>query len=223
MDDAVLARRSAREALSDIEPESLRETLDERLATASMTPGALTLTSARAFAPDTDVSALGEQAAGVQLIYEGLALTRHLAHEEPWATATVDDIDADLDVLAADVLVSRGFYLLARTTTAAERAVETVRAFGRNQTTRTEDGADADTLDRNLEADVFELAVVTGVAAVDGTVSEELLAYADELARGYEGALPSAGTLLGSGTRERLATFSDRPVGSPTRSAGTDP
>lgn len=223
MDDAVVARRSAREALSDIEPEPLRETLDERLATASMTPGALTLLSARAFAPDVDVSTFGERAAGVQLIYEGLALTRSLAHDEPWGSATEDDIDADLDVLAADVLVSRGFYLLGRTTMAAERAVKTVQAFGRNQTARDEKNADTATLDRNLEADVFELAVVTGVAAVDGTTSDELLAFADGLARGYEGELPPAVTLLDGGTRKRIATFSDGPVGSPTRSAGTDP
>jgi len=220
MDDAVLARRSAREALSDIEPEPLRQTLDERLATASMTPGALTLLSARAFAPDADVAAFGEQAAGVQLIYEGLALTRRLAHEEPWADTEADDIDADLDVLAADVLVSRGFYLLARTA-AAERAVEVVRAFGRDQTTR--EGETDPERDRNLEADVFELAVVTGVDAVDGATSEELLAYADGLARDYEGDLPDAGDLLGGGTRDRLAGFSDGPVGSPTKSAGADP
>ncbi|MFB6221357.1 MAG: hypothetical protein ABEH90_07945 [Halolamina sp.] len=222
MDDAVLARRSAREAVSDIEPEPLREILDERLATAAMTPGALTLLSARAFASDTDVSVFGEQAAGVQLIYEGLALTRRLAHEEPWAAVSDEDIDADLDVLAADVLVSRGFYLLARTA-AAERAVETVRAFGRDQTTRDDAGTESPALDRNLEADVFELAVVTGVAAVDGIASEELLSYADGLARTYEGSLPPAGDLLAGGTQERLATFSEGPVGSPTRSAGTDP
>jgi hypothetical protein len=222
MDDAVLARRSAREALSDIEPEPLRQRLDERLATASMTPGALTLLAARAFAPDANVSALGEQAAGVQLIYEGLALTRRLAHEEPWAAVSDEDIDADLDVLAADVLVSRGFYLLSRGA-AADRAVETVRAFGRDQTTRDHVGTDSAALDRNLEADVFELAVGAGIAAVDGTMSEELLAYADSLARGYDGPLPSAGDLLVDGTRERLATFSEGPVGSPTRSAGTDP
>jgi hypothetical protein len=220
MDDAVVARRSAREALSDIEPEPLRGALDERLATASMTPGALTLLSARAFAPNADVAAFGEQAAGVQLIYEGLALTRRLAHEEPWADTDEDDIDADIDVLAADVLVSRGFYLLARTA-AADRAVEVVRAFGRDQTRR-EGRTDPDR-DRNLEADVFELAVVTGVDAVDGVTSEELLAYADGLARGYDGTLPAAGELLGGGTRDRLAGFSDGPVGSPTRSAGTDP
>ncbi|AEN06356.1 hypothetical protein Halar_2712 [halophilic archaeon DL31] len=220
MDDAVLARRSAREALSDIEPEPLRQTLDERLATASMTPGALTLLSARAFCHDVDVAAFDEQAAGVQLIYEGLTLTRRLAHDEPWAHTDEDDIDADIDVVAADVLVSRGFYLLARTA-AAERAVEVVRAFGRDQTTR-EDHTDPDR-DRNLEADVFELAVVTGVDAVDGTTSDALLAYAEDLARGYEGALPVAGDLLGAGTHDRLATFSDGPVGSPPRSAGTDP
>lgn len=222
MDDAALARRSAREALSDIEPEPLRERLDERLATASMTPGALTLLCARAFAPDAEISAFGEQAAGVQLIYEGLSLTRRLAHEEPWADAPDEDIDADLDVLAADVLVSRGFYLLARTA-AAERAVETVQAFGRDQSAREDPGADAAILDRNLEADVFELAVATGVVAVDGTVSDELLSYAETLARGYDGPLPAAAELLAGGTRDRLATFSEPPVGLPTRSAGTDP
>ena len=220
MDDAVLARRSAREALSDIEPEPLRQTLDERLATSSMSPGALTLLSARVFAPDADIAAFGEQAAGVQLIYEGLALTRTLAHDEPWGHTEEDDIDADIDVLAADVLVSRGFYLLARTP-AAERAVEVVRAFGRDQTTR--EGETGPDRDRNLEADVFELAVVTGVHAVDGATSDALLAYAEDLARGYDGELPVAGDLLGSTTRDRLARFSDGPVGSPTRSAGTDP
>jgi len=223
MDDAALARRSAREALSDIEPEPLRERLDERLATASMTPGALTLLCARAFAPDAEIPAFGEQAAGVQLIYEGLSLTRGLAHEEPWADAPDADIDADLDVLAADVLVSRGFYLLARTAAAAERAVETVQAFGRDQTAREDPGADAAILDRNLEADVFKLAAATGVVAVDGTVSEELLSYAEALARGYDGPLPAAAELLAGGTRDRLATFSEPPVGSATRSAGTDP
>ena len=220
MDDAVLARRSAREALSDIEPEALRKTLDERLATASMTPGALTLLSARVFAPGADIAAFGEQAAGVQLIYEGLSLTRQLAHDEPWANTDDDDIDADLDVLAADVLVSRGFYLLARSA-AAERAVEVVRAFGRDQTRR-EAEVDPE-CDRNLEADVFELAVVTGTDAVAAAASEELLAYANDLAHGYEGALPAAEDLLGSATRDHIAGFSDGPVGSPAHSAGTDP
>ncbi|GAB7014119.1 hypothetical protein JCM18549_23900 [Halolamina salina] len=221
MDDAAVARRSARDALGEIEPVPLRETLDQRLEAASMVPGALTLSTARAFDESVDVTELGELAAGVQLIYEGLSLTRQLAHEEPWAIDPENDIEADLSVVAADVLVSRGFSLLARTP-AADRAVETVRAFGRDQTDRERTDNPA-AIDRNLEADVFELAVVAGVAAVDGTASEELLGFAAELARSYEGALPAAPELLAEPTRDRLAGFSDGYVGSATRSAGTDP
>ena len=220
MDDAAVARRSARDALGEIEPEPLRETLDRRLATASMVPGALTLSSARAFDQGIDVTTLGELAAGVQLIYEGLSLTRQLAHEEPWADDPDDDIEADLSVVAADVLVSRGFSLLARTA-AAEHAVETVRAFGRDQTAR--ESADVTAgIDRNLEADVFELAAVAGVAAVDATPPEELLAFVDGLARSYEGDLPTAPELLAETTRDRLTGFADGVVGSAPRGTGTD-
>jgi hypothetical protein len=221
MDDAAVARRSARDALGDVEPEPLRETLDQRLATASMAPGALTLSTARAFDEQIDATSLGELAAGVQLIYEGLSLTRQLAHDEPWADDPENDIDADLSVVAADVLVSRGFSLLARTP-AAERAVETVRAFGRDQTVR-EGADDTAAIDRNLEADVFELAVVAGVAAVDASPSEELLGFAAELARSYEGPLPAAAELLADATRDRLDGFSDGYVESTPRGAGTDP
>jgi hypothetical protein len=218
MDDAAVARRSARNALGEIEPEPLRETLDQRLATASMAPGALTLASARAFDARTDVAALGELAAGVQLIYEGLSLTRQLAHDEPWAADPDADIEADLSVVAADVLVSRGFSLLARTP-AADRAVETVRTFGRDQTVR-ETVEETGAIDRNLEADVFELAVVAGAAAVDATPSEELLAFAGDIARSYDGGLPAAPELLAQSTRDRIASFADSVV-EPDRARGT--
>ncbi|SEW22919.1 DUF7114 family protein [Natrinema salifodinae] len=139
-------------------------------------------------------------AAGVQLIYEGLRLTRALAHDEPW-TVTDADADADTDpdagdgdlaILAADILVARGFYLLARTD-AAGKAVRTVRSFGRNQTSRTDlaagEGADADVstadpepVDATLERDVLELAVLTGAVAVGETPSPRLLSIAEQLA-----------------------------------------
>lgn len=208
MDDAVLARDAARKALGDIEPDALREALYDRLDDASMTPGVLTLLSARAFAHDVDVASFEEQAAGVQLIYEGLNLTRLLAHQEPWATDLDADIDADMEVIAAEVMVSRGFYLLARTD-AADRAVEVVRAFGRDQTERASDDGRGEALDRNLEADVFELAVVTGTAAADGgTAPDDLLAYADELARGYDGELPPATDVLPEPTRDHIVSLS---------------
>ncbi len=213
MDDAARVRDAAREALSDIEPPSLRQAIYDRLANAEMTPGVLTLVSARALDSEVRLAGLAERAAGVQLIYEGLRLTRVLAHEEPWSNADLDspgDLEADIDVLAADVLVARGFYCLARTA-AAEQAVETVRRFGRDQTHRRE-AADPAVLDRNLEADVFELAVVAGTTAVGGSAPPDLLAYAADLAREADG-LPAAEALPES-TNDRIATLADGPIAS---------
>ncbi|USZ70526.1 DUF7114 family protein [Natronosalvus halobius] len=124
---------------------------------------------------------IAHHAAGVQLIYEGLRLTRALAHDEPWAETTGDS-RADLEILAADILVARGFYLLARTD-AADTAVRTVRRFGRDQTTRVDaDETDAAVLDGNLEQDVLELAIRTGATVADADPTPELLAVATEVA-----------------------------------------
>ncbi|WP_435067314.1 DUF7114 family protein [Haloplanus sp. C73] len=208
MDDAVRARRAAVDALADIEPERLREVLRDRLADASMTPSVLTLLSARTLDSAVETAPLAERAAGVQLIYEGLRLTRVLAHDEPWTDGDSDAERADLDILAADVLVSRGFYLLARTET-AERAVEVVRAFGRDQTRRRADDADTATLDRNLEADVFALAAAAGTTAVGVAPSEDLLEYAAGLAREFEGELPPPEAALPETVSERILAFAD--------------
>jgi hypothetical protein len=204
MDNAVRARRAARDALADVGPERLGEVLRSRLDDASMTPSVLTMLSASALDPTVTADQVAERAAGVQLIYEGLRLTRTLAHDPPWATGNEDAAQrADLDILAADVFVSRGFYVLARTET-AERAVEVVRAFGRDQTRRREVDADATTLDRNLEADVFALAVAAGTTAVGIDPGDELLEYAAGLARSGDGGdLPPPGALPES-TADRI-------------------
>ncbi len=128
---------------------------------------------------------VAERAAGVQLIYEGLRLIRQLASDDPWSPTTTgetttvgDSTEQNLAVLAADVLVSRGFYLLARTT-AADKAVETVRNFGRDQTLargdRSSSGDEPDRdrpgdgrRDRGLEADVLQLALIAGAAGTPG-------------------------------------------------------
>ncbi|MFC7167434.1 DUF7114 family protein [Halospeciosus flavus] len=136
MEEAEQARVAARDAVADVTPSALHETIDERLVASSMVPGALTVHAADAVPGDVDDDAVVRRAAGVQLIYEGLTLTRTLVGEEPWADVDLDavgDLDADLDVLAADVFVARGFRLLARTE-AATGAVEVVREFGREQT-----------------------------------------------------------------------------------------
>ncbi|MFC7214309.1 hypothetical protein ACFQO4_09495 [Saliphagus sp. GCM10025334] len=129
----------------------------------------------------TSLEGIAHHAAGVQLIYEGLRLTRALAHNEPWAETTGDS-PADLEILAADILVARGFYLLARTD-AADTAVRTVRRFGRDQTARADaDETDAAALDANLEQDVLELAIRTGATAADADPAPELLAVATDVA-----------------------------------------
>lgn len=198
MEEAAAIRRAALDAVGDVEPAGLRERIGSYLDDGSVVPGVLTLLTVGSVT-ESPVPSLGsvdsdlaedshkgdelatpvaERAAGVQLIYEGLRLTRELAHANPWEGGNSDE--ADLDVLVADVLVARGFFLLARTE-ASEAAVETVRAFGRDQTVRRE--TDNPALDRNLEADVLELAVVAGTAAGGQTAPPQLREFAATAAR----------------------------------------
>ncbi|WP_440771874.1 DUF7114 family protein [Natronorubrum sp. DTA28] len=223
MEKADSCRRAAYDAVADVEPPALHDYIEASLAEASMVPGVLTIESAAATAADghsvldadappsehgaeysdelDDTSGVATQAAGVQLIYEGLRLTRVLAHDEPWIeNGTADDSAerGDLEILAADILVARGFYLLARTD-AAGKAVRTVQAFGRDQSRRTMgDSGETDpaTIDANLERDILELAVLTGAAAVGETPAPRLLATVDEIADRVEAPFPPAATYL---------------------------
>ncbi|WP_415378531.1 hypothetical protein [Halosimplex sp. TS25] len=264
MEEAAAVRVAATDAVGDVEPDRLRERIRERLEDGSMAPGVLTVLSARAAAsraPEGDATsisldAVAERGAGVQLIYEGLRLTRTLSQDPPWerdgATAgprsdeladgvpengvnggssgtehrewtdggdvTLSDADgvpadpadpvatteadaADMDILVADVMVARGFYLLARTEAAAE-AVAVVRSFGGDQTRRRTTGDE--TFDGNLEVDVFELAAVAGAAAAGGEATADLRAHVGEMAR-TEGALPLAEGLFSDATPAALA------------------
>lgn len=184
MDEAGATRRAALGAVRDVEPAGLHDRITEWLDQGSMVPGVLTIRFARATASavspasaDELADPIGERAAGVQLIYDGLRLTRRLASEEPWEQG--DGEAGDLDILVADVLVARGFYLLAKTE-ASDRAVETVRAFGRDQTVQRETGDDS--LARNLEADALALAAVAGTTVGDRAVSPNIRTFAAELA-----------------------------------------
>lgn len=227
MEPAVRARAEARAAVADVTPDRLREVILEVLDEGAMTPGALTLLSAQAVAdsgpavaPETPVES---RAAGVQLIYEGLALTRTLAREEPW-TADEDHLDSDMAVLAADVMVSQGFFLLARTE-AAGKAVDTVRSFGRDQTvqrTTSEEDPYA------LEADVFELAVVAGTSVAGVEAPSVLREYAVDLAHSLNGApTPEVPTSLPDRVGEAIEALPTRretpSADEPARSWATDP
>ncbi|QLC33145.1 hypothetical protein EFA46_002620 [Halarchaeum sp. CBA1220] len=178
MEEADRARAAAREAVRDVEPADLRAAIDERLAEGSVVPGVLVLLSARAVPGQAEGDGLADRTAGVQLVYEGLALTRELVESEPWLVSDASDQPADLHVLAADVLVARGFRLLARTDAAAA-AVHTVREFGRERT----DAADGvESSARSLEASVFDLAVVAGATATGTETPRALRQYAVGLA-----------------------------------------
>ncbi|WP_458208354.1 DUF7114 family protein [Haladaptatus sp. NG-SE-30] len=172
MEEAVRARGAAREAIGDITPARLCDHIGGLLESSAMVPGVLTLLSARAVGGGASTTEVESRAAGVQLIYEGLQLTRTLALDEPWETEP-PNTDSNIAILAADVMVSRGFSLLARTE-AADKAVQTVKSFGRDQTERGADHA--------LDTDVFELAVVAGTTIVGGDVPPGTRRYAEQLA-----------------------------------------
>ncbi|WP_436923368.1 DUF7114 family protein [Halosimplex amylolyticum] len=240
MEEAAAVRVAATDAVGDVEPDRLRERIRERLEDGSMAPGVLTVLSARAAAarasaddsPSISLEALAERGAGVQLIYEGLRLTRTLSQDPPWEregasagprgdeftdggdvtlsdadgvptdpTATTEADAADMDILVADVMVARGFYLLARTEASTE-AVAVVRSFGGDQTRRRTTGDE--TFDGNLEVDVFELAAVAGATAAGGEATTDLRAHVGDLARS-EGALPLAEGLFSEATPAALA------------------
>ena len=192
MQEAGAVRAAALDAVEDVDPQLIYERIDDLLDQESMAPGAFTVACANAVREHSgrttaDLNAddaLAERAAGVQLIYVGLSRTRALAGEEPWTT---DDGDAgNLDILVADILVARGFHLLARTE-ASDEAVAVVQAFGRDQTVARETG---ESLDANLERDVFELAAVAGATAAGASPTPQLRELAIDLGDDTGASLP---------------------------------
>jgi len=195
-----VVRRATEEAVRDIEPDRLRADIRARVEEMSATPGVLTLLSARA-TPGTDPpDGIAELAAGIQLVYEGLRLTRTLAHDEPWASG--NDATGDLAIVLADVLVARGFFLLARTE-AAQSAVSMVQAFGRDQTYRVR-GEAPPSPDFDLDIDVLELAVLTGQAAAGQPLPSDARRFATEMVADHDDRLPPVGAILSDATRTRL-------------------
>jgi hypothetical protein len=181
MEEASDVRATALELTSDVESVPLGERIDALVADASMTPGALTILTARTLGGDDLAEAAATRAAGVQLSYDGLRLARSLVHEDAiWGEA--DRTDHYLELLVSEVLVSRGFYHLARTETAGT-AIETVRRFARNQTRRERPDVEPEDVDSTLETDVIQLAVEAGATLVDSGPPAELAAYAEDLAR----------------------------------------
>jgi len=177
MTEAPQVRQALRESIRDIEPDGFRSRLRSALSDRPVTPGVLTVRTALAIDGTVNVEAAAYRGAGVQLSYEGLALTRSIVDEDPWVNG--DPEDGDVDVLAAGELVAKGFYHLAHTGV-RDRAVEIVRRFGRNHS-----GADRPR-ESSLEFDVIGLAIETGADLAGPTVPPGLLEYADDLAADLE-------------------------------------
>jgi len=211
MDETAHARAAFSEGIGDIVPEALRERLEGVLESASMTPGALTVVTATALDESVDLDTASRRGAGVQMSYEGLRLSRDLIHTDPWSND--DREEGDMNAIAAEVLVARGFEYLAHTGVAMD-VVDAVRHFGRDQTLRETDGTPAE-LDRRLEADFVRIAVRAGADVALGTIPEPVDTVADELAEELgTDPLPGTEAALG-GVAERISAA----VASPDRTA----
>lgn len=205
MDETAHARAAFREGIDDIAPDALRARLEAVLETASMTPGALTVLTATVLDDSTEGDVAARRGAGIQMSYEGLKLSRELIRTDPWVNG--DRTEGDMDTIAAEVLVARGFEYLAHTVV-AEEIVDAVRRFGRDQTRREEreSAVDRAALDSGLEADFIRIAVIAGADIALGTVPEAVEALAEELAAeiGNE-PLPEVDDAI-AGLEERIAS-----------------
>ena len=178
MDEIAHARAAFRDGIGDIEPDALRFRLERVLESASMTPGALTVISAAALDESADYDIASRRGAGVQMSYEGLRLSRELIHTDPWSNG--DRSEGNLNAIAAEVLVARGFEYLAHTGVALD-IVDAVRHFGRDQTLR-ETTDDTESLDTRLEAEFIRIAVLAGSDIALRSTPETVARVAEELA-----------------------------------------
>lgn len=147
-------------AVDDVGPRPLRDRVGSEVGFESTAPGVVALA-----ASGGGTAGVTRPAAGVQLIYDGLRLTREVAAADPWNGGAPED--GDLAVLAADVLVARGFYLVANAP-AADRAVDVVRQFGRDQSIgRSQAGGLGD-----LERSILPLALAVGRSMTDDSYAD---------------------------------------------------
>ncbi len=205
--DVTAARTVLEQSLADIEPPAFRRHLQTVLGDITPTPAVLTIRTARALEPSLDLETCAVRATGVQLTYEGLRLTRSVLREQRWH-APDERSQYYLDLLAAAVLVSRGYYCLADTGV-TRQAVEAARRFGRHQT-YAQTGT-FDDVEYSLEADFVALAVTAGADLAVRTVPPSITAYGESLAQDI-GREPLPDPVEGLvGVEERVATLAASP------------
>lgn len=207
MDEGSRARSEAIRAMQDVTPDRLRERIEARLAAAPAAPGEVTIASARYHGADVTEGTVMDLAGAVQQIFVGLRITRELIETNPWHELDNRPSDADLEIVAADVLIARGVSRLA-STAAAETAVEVVRTFGQEQAERLEHGRVSE--ERSLEATILELAVVAG-AASSGVTPEASVRRTVPRGPGVEpGRMPPTVTVLEGTVLEPVAEVGPR-------------
>jgi hypothetical protein len=220
MDETAHARAAFRDGIGDITPEALHTRLDGILETASMTPGALTVLTATTLDGSIEGEGAARRGAGVQMSYEGLRLSRELIRTDPWTDG--DPSEGDLNAIAAEVLVARGFEYLAHTVVAGD-VVAAVRRFGRDQTRREDPDTDRAALDRGLETDFVRIAVEAGADIALRSIPEEIDTLAEELAREFGAEpLPDAETAL-TGVEDRIKAVTAAPETPPQRDYSRSP
>lgn len=193
MDDAARVRSNATRSVRDVTPRPLRGRIESRQEETPLTPGLLAVASARYHNRDSVEESTFECAAAVHQIFVGLDITRELIEIRPWDGVDEHPDEADLEIIAADVLVAQGMARLA-STDAAEAAVEVVREFGQYEA---EHNAKDQTTDaRCLEETVLELAVIAGAASVDAAPRDTLLEWVSSLTPTHVAPLPPVNILL---------------------------
>lgn len=215
MDEARLVRDALADSLEDVEPRPFRRDLQRTAEGRPLTPGVLTIRTARAVDPTVSLDAAAYHAMGVQLGYLGLREARRLIETEPWPPA--GDDDPDVDVVASEVLVAKGLNHLAHTGV-RDRVVEIVRRFGRSQS------RDADTGEPSLEAEFVVLAIATGADLTAQTVPPGLIEYARELAGQIDEDPIPAGAAIDdvADNVERIVAASESPTEDRSQSSTMD-
>lgn len=221
MDEGISARSAAIRAVQDVTPDRLRERIEARLEAAPPAPGDVAIASARHHGEDPPDGTAADVAGAVQQIFVGLRITRELIETDPWRDLDTRPNEADLEIVAADVLLARGVSRLS-STEAANTAVQVVREFGQDQAERLEGRAVGS--QRSLEASVLELAVVAG-AASSGFEPEPAVRRTVPQGPGIEaGRMPPTSAILEGTALESVAEVGPRarPSDDPLPSGASD-
>ena len=172
MDAVYRVRAASCSAVDEVKPTGLREIITSQIESDSPTFGLATIVvSEEVRHTDEAPIVVDSKAAGVQLIYEGLRLTQDLVRGNRWKH-NEQKLNTDMDLLAADVMVARGFYLLSHTK-AAHKAVETIRAFGIAETEWSDAPTGTPTRHMSLERNIFELAIIAGFVSSSSEMPSE--------------------------------------------------